>query len=317
MKKVIDMIKNADSICVLGHISEDADSVASCAAAKNLLEAMGKRADIYLSAELEKRLRFIGVQARIYDGAPQKYELALCIDCGDKSRLGARAALFDAAEHTAQIDHHGTNDNFAEANYVVAEASSAGELVYDVFSAMGVPLDKKASEYIFTAIASDTGSFKYSNVSPKTMRVAAELLETGIDNAYISRMLFDTSSAEQLRFRGYLMSRVKTFAGGRGAAIFVSERELEEFGIDEKDTGDIVNIPRGIEGVAVAVSVRGLADKVKLSFRSNGEYPVDVFAAYFGGGGHRMAAGATVTGRSYDELCAEAVTKIEEVLADG
>lgn len=317
MKKVIDMIKNADSICVLGHISEDADSVASCAAAKNLLEAMGKRADIYLSAELEKRLRFIGVQARIYDGAPQKYELALCIDCGDKSRLGERAALFDAAEHTAQIDHHGTNDNFAEANYVVAEASSAGELVYDVFSAMGVQLDKKAAEYIFTAIASDTGSFKYSNVSPKTMRIAAELLETGIDNAYISRMLFDTSSAEQMRFRGYLMSRVKTFAGGRCAAIFVSEREFEEFGIDEKDTGDIVNIPRGIEGVAVAVSVRGLADKVKLSFRSNGEYPVDMLAAYFGGGGHRMAAGATVTGRSYDELCAEVVTKIEEVLADG
>lgn len=317
MKKVIDMIKNADSICVLGHISEDADSVASCAAAKRFLEAMGKKADVYLSAELEKRLRFLGVDARIYDGEAGEYELALCIDCGDKNRLGERAALFDAAGHTAQIDHHVTNDNFAEANYVVAEASSAGELVYDVFSAMGAQVDKRTAEYLFAAIASDTGSFKYSNVSPKTMRIAADLLEKGVDNAYISRMLFDTSSAEQMRFRGYVMSRVKTFAGGKAAAVFVSEREFEDFGIDEKDAGDIVNIARSIENVEIAVSVRGLADKVKLSFRSNGGCPVDALAAHFGGGGHRMAAGATVCGGDYDELCTEVVTKIEEVIADG
>lgn len=314
MINVIELIKKADSVCVLGHISEDADSVGSCLAAKTLLEGLGKKADIYLSAPVERRLRFLGIDAEIFDGMVRAYDLCLCIDCADMARLGARRALFDAAKSTAQIDHHGTNTGFADANYIVAEASSAGELVYNVFVQMGAEIDKKCAGFLFAAIASDTGSFKYSNIGAETMRICAELLETGIDNAYISRMLFDTTSVEMMHFKGYVMTHVNTYFAGRLAMICVSAAEFSRFGVEEKDAGDIVNIARETEGAELAVSVREVEDKVKISFRSNGKYRVDTIAALFGGGGHRMASGATVSEMSLEEAAERVRSACCEVL---
>lgn len=314
MRNVIELINMSGSVCVLGHISEDADSVASCMAAKTALEGLGKRCGLYLSAPVERRLEFMEIDGEIFDGTVREYDLCLCIDCADLSRLGDRRALFDAARHTAQIDHHGTNDGFAEANYIVAEASSAGELVYNVLHAMGAEIDKKCAGYIFAAIASDTGSFKYSNVGADTMRICAQLLEKGIDNAYISRMLFDTTSVGLMHFNGYIMTRIETFSAGRLAMIAVSAEEFARFGVEEKDTGDIVNIARGTEGAELAVSVRETAGGVKISLRSNGKYRVDTIAARFGGGGHRMASGATVTGMSLSEVSERVKNACCEVL---
>lgn len=305
MKKIIDLINAAKSVAVLGHVCEDADSVGSSLAIAYALQRLGKRAKIYFSAPLEARLGFIETDGIIYDGeACEEHDLCLCVDCCDMGRLGRRSAIFDAAEHTVSIDHHFTNTYFAEANLVIPDASATGEILYDVVSALGVKPDKTLAEYLFIAIASDTGSFKYSNVSPKTLRVCADLLETGIDNAYLSRMLFDTETEESMHFRGYLMGRTATFCDGKLAMIAVRRQEFEQFGIEEKDMGDIVNIARLTAGAEIAVSVRETADRIKLSFRSNGKYDVSQLAMKFGGGGHKMASGASVTDIDFDAVCA-------------
>lgn len=302
MKKVIELINKSESVIILGHISEDADSVGSSLAMRHVLEGMGKKADILFSAPLEKRLDFLNAEGFYPEDKIGEYELCLCLDCGDIGRLGARRTVFDAAKHTASIDHHITNTNFAEVNYVVPDAAATGEILYDVIKELGAQLDKKAAEYLFAAIASDTGSFKYSNVSPKTMRIAAELLEKGIDNAYLSRMLFDTESEKIMHFKGHLMSRVETHFGGRMSVIAVRKDEFDKFGVPEKDMGDIVNIARMVEGAEIAVSLRETEDKMKLSFRSNGKYDVGALAQKFGGGGHKMASGAAVGDKSFDEM---------------
>lgn len=316
MKKLSEVIQKSNRIAILGHISEDADSVGSSLAMKRVLSNMGRKADVIFSAPLEKRLGFIGAEGLFLDDVKEEYDLCICLDCGDIGRLGERRSVFDSAKATLSIDHHITNTNFAGENYVVADACATGEILFDVFKAIGAEIDKKTAEYLFIAIASDSGSFKYSNVSPKTMRIAAELLEKGIDNAYISRMLFDTETEKAMRFKGELMSRVETYFDGRLSLIGVNNDEFEKFGVEEKDMGDIVNIARMVDGCEIAVSIRETVDKIKLSFRSNGKYDVGALAQKFGGGGHKMASGASVADMSFEETKDKVIEICGELLDD-
>lgn len=309
MKKLAEIIEKSQSIVILGHISEDADSVGSSLAMKYALENMGKDADVILSAPLEKRLEFINAEVLYPADAKGQYDLCICLDCADMERLGERKTIFETAKNTALIDHHITNQGFAELNYIVPDASATGEILYEVFGQIGAEVDKRVAEALFIAIASDTGSFKYSNVSPKTMRIAADLLEKDIDNAYISRMLFDTETEKAMHFKGELMSRVETYYDGRLSLIAVRSEEFENSGVAEKDMGDIVNIPRMVQGAEIAVSVRETKDRIKLSFRSNGKYDVGTLAQNFGGGGHKMASGASAVNMTFDEV-KDKVTKV-------
>ncbi len=316
MRNIIDLIKKAETVAILGHISEDADSVGSSLAMQYALSKMGKTADVIFSGELEARLSFIGAKGLSKGEARENYDLCLCLDCGDIGRLGERVEIFQKAKHTASIDHHITNTNFAEANYVVADASATGEILYDVILALGVAMDKTFAEYLFIAIASDTGSFKYSNVGPKTLQITAKLLEEGIDNAYLSRMLFDTEPLAVMHFKGQLMSRVETYFGGKLSVIAVDKTEFAKNGVAERDMGDIVNIARMIEGSEIAVSVRETEEKVKVSFRSNGKYDVGEIAQHFGGGGHKMASGAASSKLGFLEMKDKIIEFCGELLDD-
>lgn len=316
MKELINLLKNAESVAILGHISEDADSVGSSAAMQRVLLRLGKRADVYFSAPLEKRLDFMNAKG-IYSGEAEcEYDLCLCLDCADIERLGDRKSVFYSAKKTACVDHHMTNTKFADANYVLPDAAATGEILFDVIKELGVEIDKEIAEYLFIAIASDTGSFKYSNVSPKTMRIAAELIETGIDNAYISRMLFDTENEKAMKLKGMLMMNVETCFGGKLAMICVDKAQLSSYDVEEKDLSDIVNIARTVAGCEIAVSVRELEDKVKVSFRSNGRYDVGRLAQKLGGGGHEMASGASDSELSYAEMKRKVIEICGELLDD-
>ncbi len=316
MKELINLLKNAENVAILGHINEDADSVGSSFAMQRVLSLMGKRADVYFSAPLEKRLSFMNVSGICSAKAECEYDLCLCLDCADLGRLDERKAIFDAAKKTASVDHHVTNTKFADVNYVLPDASATGEVLFDVIKKLGIEIDKELAEYLFIAIASDTGSFKYSNVSPKTMRIAAELLETGIDNAYLSRMLFDTEEEKAMKLKGALMSSVETHFDGKLAMICVDKDKLLEYDVEEKDLSDIVNIARTVAGCEIAVSVRELEDKVKVSFRSNGRYDVGSLAQKFGGGGHEMASGASSGELSYAEMKSKVIEICGELFND-
>ncbi len=315
MNSVIDLIKKADTIAILGHDSEDADAVGSCYAAKLAFLDMGKKAECYFSDIPEMRLDFLGKSFLLYDeNSIPKVDLCLCLDTADLTRIGKRKAIFDLAKMTACIDHHQTNVGFADANYIDAKAPATGEIVYELLCKMGVLVTKEIARNLYAAISSDTGSFKYSNVRPKTMEIVSELLKLQINHAEIARNLFDKEPLSLIKFKGEIMNNIEQHLCGKLNVVIASKELFSKYDVKEKDSGDIVNIARGVDGCEVAVSVRETDEKIKISFRSNGKYNVAEIAARFGGGGHAMAAGASQRGKSLLEVKNEVIKVCEEFI---
>ncbi len=314
MNKIIDLIKQANSVVILSHDSEDADAVGSSFAMRLALLGMGKEVRCIFSEVPEERIRFLGEDYTVFDENDiPKADLCLCLDCGDVKRIGKRKTIFDVAEKTACIDHHFTNIGFCDADYIDEKAPATGEILYNLFTKMGVTITRDIARQLYAAISSDTGSFKYSNVRPETFVIASELIKMDIDHAEIARKLFDTESLGVIKFKGYLMNNMEQYFDGKLNIVCATESLLKEYGIEEKDTGDIVNIPRGVKGCEIAVSIRETPEKKKISFRSNGKYHVSVLAEKFGGGGHIMASGAAVRSKTVEEIKEEVIKYCEEI----
>ncbi len=318
MRGVIDKINKARSVAVLPHVNEDPDALGSCFAFAGMMRALGKEATVYVSGIVESRLAFIGSDYVIYDGKPHNHDLCACIDCGDIDRITERRRLFDEIGNSINIDHHYTNTLFADENCVDGGAAAAAEILYGLFRAMDAPIDKGIAKNLYTALCSDTGCFKYSSVTPKTMRTAADLLEYGFDHAEIARLLFDSESLGSARFKAEITSGIKSYANGRITLVTVDERSGERYGISKEDIPNLVEIPRRIEGTEIAVCIKKTEDGFRLNLRSNGEADVAKIAMKFGGGGHIKAAGATLYSATADEAeqmvvkaCMDALEKIK------
>ena len=302
MKTIADKILAAKSVAILTHVNEDPDTLGSCFAFKKMMVKLGKKATIYVNGKIERRLSFMGDDYIIYDESMKaEHDLCACLDCGDLFRIGARKAIFDAAPVTINIDHHFTNTNFADANLVDGNASSTAEILTELFEYMNLEIDDAIATDLFTAICSDTGSFKYSSVSPKTMRMTAKLLEHNIDHAEIARLLFDTESLSAARFKAEITGKIKSYADGKITLVTADERDGEKYGIAPEDIPNLVDIPRGIEGTEIAVCIKKTSSGYRVNLRSNGEANVADVAAAIGGGGHRKAAGGTARVDSIEE----------------
>lgn len=314
MNKVIDLIKKANSVVILAHDSEDADAVGSSFAARLALLGMGKDVQCVFSETPEERIRFLGDDYKVFDESDiPEADLCLCLDCGDVNRIGKRKAIFEKAKTTACIDHHHTNVGFCDADFIDSKAPATGEILYNLFIEMGVEITKDIARELYAAISSDTGSFKYSNVRPETFLIASELIKKDIDHAEIARKLFDTENLKTIKFKGHLMNSLEQYFDGKLNIVMAPDSLISEYGIEEKDTGDIVNIPRAVKGCEIAVSIREAKEKNKISFRSNGKYDVSKLAEKFGGGGHIMAAGAAFRSKTIDQVKEEVIKYCEEI----
>lgn len=301
----------------MAHESEDPDALGSCLAMCEVLKAMGNRPVCYVSAEVDRGLKFIGGDYVVYDGTNAgEHDLCVCLDCGDKSRLGARAAIFDAAPVSINIDHHYKNELFADENLVDGNAPATAELLFKLFRSMNMCITHDTARYLYIALAADTGGFKYSAVTPLTMKIAAELMEFGANHVEISKQLFDTESIGEMRLKGELMTSIHSYCDGRLSIVCVDDAMLEKYGIES--SANLVNIPRRVEGTEVAACIKSKKGVIKVSLRSNGRINVADIAAQFGGGGHIMASGATIaadTMEQAEKLLVEACSRaIEEKL---
>lgn len=294
INEIIEKLKNSKRAAVMAHISEDPDALGSCFAMCCALRAMGNNPTCYLSDIPDDGLKFIGSDFVVYDGTnDDEHDLCVCLDSGDLKRLDTRVDIFNKCPITLNIDHHYTNDMYADYNYVQATASATGEILFNLFEKMGIEITQEIARYLYTAISGDTGGFKYSNVSPETMRIGASLIEKDINHADIARLLFDTESIAQMRLKGELMSNIHTYCDGKLNVVCIDEQLLERFGIEDGG-GNLVDIPRRAEGTEVAVCIKHRKGKMKASLRSNGRVNVAVIGESFGGGGHIMASGATI-----------------------
>ena len=299
------MLMGAGSVAIGGHARPDGDCVGSCLGLCQYIRenCKDKRVDVYLE-EIPESFQFIEAAKEIRHEIPEEqtvYDLFICLDCGDKDRLEFSIPLFDAAKHTLCVDHHISNRGFAEENYVVPDASSTSELICRLLEEDKLSLETASSLYL--GIVHDTGVFQYSCTSPETMRIAAGLLEKGVDGPKIIQDTFYEKTYAQNQILGRALLESIVFMDGAGIASYVKKNIMEFYGVTPKDLEGIVSQLRVTKGVEVAIFMYEQKTNIyKVSLRSKDKIDVSRIAQYFGGGGHRKAAGFTMHGSPHDVL---------------
>ena len=303
-------IKDFDDFIIIPHINPDGDSVGSALALCLVLREIGKTAYVAdITENMPKNLGFIDVCGFT---APKDFvpKTAFAEDCADKARMFDESA-FDKCENSFCIDHHITNGGFADFNLVNSEASATGEIVFDIAKALDVRLSRECAKYLYCAIASDTGSFKYSNASEKTFEIAAVLRKIYGEFSSLSHAMFDEITLEQLYLKQHALESLKIYHGGKTAVMCIDYKYLEENGLTFDQADFLAGIPRSIKGIEVGVFAKIKRDEVKFSLRSNEFANVAEIAAKFGGGGHKRAAGVSFE-IPYDEAIQKLLKAIED-----
>lgn len=304
----------AKHVLILTHVNPDGDCIGSAAALCEMFRACGREASVIVNGPLPHRLAFLtGDQTdfSLADGEEKTADAILTVDVASPMQLGALGRLIPQV--TFMIDHHGVGEPFAP-GYIDPTASSAGEIVGRLYFELKrreiIPAIPAAAAMIYAAIASDTGSFRFSNTTPDTLRLTADLVEElrAADGVLmpdeICRLLFEVKTARELTAEKIALEGLRFWCDGRIAGVLFTQQMLADAGLTDEDIGNIVDVPRCVEGVLVALSVRQTAadpTKYKVSSRANAELDCASVCRSFGGGGHTRAAGCTITAASAEE----------------
>lgn len=314
--RIIDAIKDAENIAILPHVSADGDALGSSLALALALDKVGKNSKIYIEEEIASTYGFLPTKdyVEVYPNNKQSYDLVIAIDTGDLERLGKRVDIFNSATNTVNIDHHTTNTGFAALNHVEPAAAAVGEMIYPLIKMMGVSLDENIATCLYVAIATDTGGFRYSNTTPLTHQITADLISNGANVSMISQLVFETIPFKKLKLMGLAIDSIEIFEDGKVAFITITNDMLKKAGADDEDSDGLVNIARNINGVEVAVLIKERGcNEFKINFRSQSYVDVSAIANKYSGGGHKKAAGCTVRG-NMDEIKLMINRDIREVL---
>lgn len=306
METIIESIEKAASIGIGGHVRPDGDCIGSCLALTYYLKKKypSKIVDVYLEY-VQEEFRFLPnsdlVKNEISISHSPKYDLFIVLDCGDIDRLGFSEQLFHTAKETLNIDHHITNTNFATNNYVVPEASSTCEVLMDIIDKE--MLDRELATCVYLGIVHDTGVFKHSNTTRKTMETAGELICYDVPFSKIIDETFYQKTYLQNQILGRCLLESFTVLDGKCVVSYVKKETLDFYGATPKDLDGVIDQLRITKGVEVAVLAYELESQVyKVSMRSNNKVNVSAIAKIYGGGGHVKAAGCTMNGSIYDVL---------------
>lgn len=308
-------IEARDDIAIVAHVSPDGDTLGSGLALTRALTVLGKRAALVSQDKVPHMYRFLPGIDRIYapDALPFEPKCVLYEDVAAMDRAGDRGAL-SRVEDTALIDHHGTNPCFAKLCIIDAEASATGVLVLRLIDELGVALDDEMAVTLYAAITTDTGNLAYSNTTPEAVRAVARCLEAGFDIEDVNLRLFRLRTRARTMLLGMALSGVEFLCDGRIAVTRISSLMYEVSGASIADTEGIINILIETEGVQCAVVGEERDVFVtKFSLRSDGRIDVGEVAHFFGGGGHKQAAGMTIR-LPLNEAADEVVTKLCSML---
>ena len=302
-------IDAAHRIMVTSHVRPDGDAVGSLLGLGLALENMGKEVSLVLEDGVPATFRHLPGCEQVYKTPIGVYDLTIVLDCSDISRVGD--ALDEQGQADINIDHHPTNTLFARLNLVDAKAAATAEMLVDLLSAFDVPLTKDIADTLLTGIITDSLGFRTTNVTPKTLRIAAILQEAGADLPTLYRKVLLQRSYEAIRYWGKGLSRVER--EGRLLWTTLSLEDKREIGYPGRDDADLVNVLSSVKDTDICVIFIEQGDgTVKVSWRAQPGFDVSGVAIQFDGGGHRPAAGATITGSldSVTENVLEATRKL-------
>ncbi len=291
-------ISRAQSIAIGGHVRPDGDCVGSCMGLYLYLKETcpEKQVDVYLQ-DIPGIYRFLTDSDRIREEIDPLavYDLFISLDCGDEGRLDFSIPLFEQAKETFCVDHHISNTGFADENVIRPDASSTSEVLCTLLDPSR--FTKEIAEAFYLGIIQDTGVFQYSCTSPETMRVAAELMEKGIDAPKIIRETFFEKSYRQNRILGKALEESQLACQGKVIYSVIRLKDMEEYSVTPKALDGIVSQLRNTRGVEASIFLYETGpDEYKISLRSGDQVDVARIAITFGGGGHLRAAGANASG---------------------
>ncbi len=296
-QKVLTQLKAGDNYLLLSHVHPDGDSVGSLIALGDLLRQLGKQATIAASEEVAQAFHFIPGVDKIRVGESdlaESYERVVAVDVSDYRRIGSLKSYLDSAQEVINIDHHLGNE-FGEPRYVRPSACATGELIYELFELAGLQPSYAAAVALYTAIVTDTGRFSHANTTSEAFRIAAKLVELGVDPYQIFHQIYQRKDLGFIRLLGRVLAGLQSACGGRVVYIILDQAMLAEYVPNMGDSENYISYAQMVEGVKVALLFRQLPDgRTKVSWRSVPGVDVSVYARQFGGGGHANAAGCEI-----------------------
>ena len=293
-------IRTRQRFVLSSHVRPDGDAIGSQLAMAFALWELGKEVRLVNRDPAPAPLMvFPGVsRIEVADRIDDPGDAVIVMECGDLTRTGV-----DGFERgfVINIDHHIGNSNFGALNWFDGTAAACGEMVFELIAELGVPLTPEIATHIYIAILTDTGSFHYSSISPRTFDICRQCVEAGIHPPAIARAIFDSNHLGRLKLFGAVLSKMELDASGRVATVYVDQKLAQECGGTYEDTEGIVNQPLMVKEIeAVAFFKEAGPNDWRVSMRSKGDVNVNAIAAEFGGGGHRNASGCSATGRFED-----------------
>lgn len=300
-RTIIAALQSCKTILISVHKSPDGDALGSQLALMLALEKMGKTVTVHNLDPVPEIYRFLPHQARITSGpaVAGRFDAMIVLDA-DPPRTGLFSGEYPAAT-LINIDHHITNPVIWPLTWLDAAASATGEMIYKLVTQAGLPIDRDMALCLYTAIFTDTGSFRYTNTSPECMRISATLLEAGADSWLVTEHVYESYSFNRLKLLGVVLGDMERSPDNRIAWVVVTDELYQKTGTTSEDTDNFVNYVRSVSGVEVAILFRQTAQKqYKISLRSKGRVDISSLAQALGGGGHKNAAGSTLDGTLED-----------------
>lgn len=296
LQKAKTAVLQANSIAIGCHVNPDGDTLGCALALMRVLRAMGKRASVLCADGVPAIYRWMPGADDVVSGAGTgEYDLAILCDTSGAERAGQAAAALLSAPTSICIDHHVTEGSFGDIRVVNPKAAATGEIVYQLLLALDAEIDQATATCLMCAIVTDTGVFRFMNVTPNTFRVSEKLMELGASPAEICEQVFDNRSIASIKLLGRALSALRVSDDGAVAWTHITAEDFITAGATDEDTEGIVSHVRAIDGVRVGILFREVpGGGIRVSLRSRGGAGVSEVASRFGGGGHRMAAGCTL-----------------------
>ena len=297
IEKAIDMIRKSKNIFIASHINPDGDNIGSSLALTLALKKNNKNVFVLKSDMVPANFVFLpGIDLiEEYNEKMEDIDLFIALDCGNEYRLGENKTLFENAQKTINIDHHISNTNFGDINIVDPRASATGEIIYNFIKYLDIDLDKEIATNLYTAISTDTGSFKYESVTSETHKIISNLLDTGIDKSSININLYEKMSFTRMKLFIKSLTTLETFNNGQIVVVKITQDMLEETGASFEDAEGIISFIRKLETVEAACILKELEkENIKISIRTKKYLDASLICSKFDGGGHKRAADCTI-----------------------
>ena len=297
IQKIVKLLEKSEKVLITSHKDPDGDSIGSQLAWEGFVSSLGKETRIMNEGPIPSKFLFLDGEKRIitdknkYDFIP---DLTFVLECSNLERIGW-VKEFLSLDNMVNLDHHPDNCEFGKINLIDQNASALGELLYHIFAHLKFPISSQVATWLYTSILTDTGRFRFSNTTPECLELCADLIRKGADPKYITRQIYFNFSETYLKLLGQLLQKMELFLDKKVGFLTITRQMLDEYKATYEDTEGIVDYSLFMGSVQVGVLFKELSEnKTKVSLRSQNNFDVCKLAKFFGGGGHKNAAGCKV-----------------------